>query len=104
MLVVKRQPKAPQAKAEQMRRAAADERAETALRAMFADMPLDRDLAMDSIRALIRKASAKALQLAGVGRAVGVLAAAAADVCPAYRSETKLAAAEALFTTTEGEK
>lgn len=104
MIVVKHQPKSPQAKAEQARRAAAEQRAENALARMFADMPLDRDLAMESIRALIRKASVKALALAGAGRAVGLLAGAAADVCPAFRSE-KHNAAEALFARpAEGEK
>lgn len=104
MIVTKHQPKPPQAAAERARRAAATERAGAALSALLADLPPDPELALETMRALIRGASAKALALVGAGRALGLLAGAAADVAPAYRTETTHAAAEALFARPQGEE
>lgn len=95
--VVKLAPKPGHLAAERRRRAAATERADGALARLLEQLPPDPELAVETLRALIRGASAKAAALAGAGRAMGLLCGAAADVAPAYRSEKKFTAAEALF-------
>lgn len=79
------------------RRAAASERARVAVSGMLADLPNDPEFAIEALRAGIRGMASQAAALAGTSRALGVLAGAAADICPAYRGQSRFAESEALF-------
>ena len=87
-----------------MRRQVAMDRANRALSGMLADMPDDRELVFETIRALIRGASKVGKRLAGEGRAAGVLCGALVDVSPAYRPDVRFSDAEALFKSKGGAK
>lgn len=100
-IVARRVIRSPQQAAERQRRAAAADRAEAALSSLLAGMPADREFAVETLRALIRQAATKVADVASPARALGLLAGAAADVCPAYRDASRTAAAEALFRTSE---
>jgi hypothetical protein len=99
---IKLAPRPAQLAAERRRRAAATERADTALAGLLADLPEDAEFVTETLRALIRAASAKAAALVGSPRAIGLLCGAAADVAPAHRPVRQFAAAEALFQKGEG--
>lgn len=94
--VERRAPKPAHLAASRLRRAAATERADGALTRLL-DQVTDPELAIETLRALIRGATTKAATIAGAPRAIGLLCGAAADVAPAYRTEKNFTAAEALF-------
>jgi hypothetical protein len=100
--VVRKDPRAAHRKADQIRRAAAAQRADIALAGFGQDFADDPELGFEVIRAVIRRMAARASDLGGPARALGVLSGAAAEVCPAYEGPTRASAAEALFKLSAG--
>jgi len=104
MIVVKHQPKSPQAKAEQMARTVAKQCADDVFTDMIGKLPLGSETAIEACRRLNRLTAAYIAANGDAGRAMGVLGGSAAMIQPAYRTE-KQSAAEALFARpVEGEK
>lgn len=87
---------------ELQRRAVAADRADAAFRGMIDALP--DETAIEACRRVTRLAVAFVATKGGEGRMHGTLAGAAAMAAPAFQTEAKTTAAEALFRKSEGDE